>query len=79
VGLAWLARDGWRSRNGWALAPAVLVVMMLTLQAPSAAFNIGIRHVLVLYPFFALGAAYVTVRTWRWLARGATGAWLRAL
>ena len=68
VGLAWLARDGWRSRNGWALAPAVLVVMMLTFASAFSRINIGIRHVLVLYPFFALGAAYVTVRTWRWLA-----------
>jgi len=68
VGLAWLARDGWRSRNGWSLAPAVLVVMMLTFASAFSRINIGIRHVLVLYPFFALGAAYVTVRTWRWLA-----------
>jgi 4-amino-4-deoxy-L-arabinose transferase-like glycosyltransferase len=68
VGLAWLGRDGWRSRNGWALAPAVLVGLMLTFASAFSRINIGIRHVLVLYPFFALGAAYVTVRTWRWLA-----------
>ncbi len=68
VGLAWLARDGWRSRNSWALAPAVLVGLMLTFASAFSRINIGIRHVLVLYPFFALGAAYVTVRTWRWLA-----------
>lgn len=68
AGLAWLARDGWRSRNGWALAPAVLVGLMLTFASVFSRINIGIRHVLVLYPFLALGAAYVTVRTWRWLA-----------
>jgi len=68
AGLAWLARDGWRTRNGWALAPAVLVVMMLTFASAFSRINIGIRHVLVLYPFFALGAAYVTVRAWRGLA-----------
>jgi hypothetical protein len=68
VGMAWLARDGWRNRNCWALAPAVLVVMMLTFASAFSRINIGIRHVLVLYPFFALGAAYVTVRTWRSLA-----------
>ena len=68
AGLAWLARDGWRTRNCWALAPAVLVVMMLTFASAFSRINIGIRHVLVLYPFFALGAAYVTVRAWRWLA-----------
>jgi 4-amino-4-deoxy-L-arabinose transferase-like glycosyltransferase len=68
VGMAWFARDGWRNRNSWALAPAVLVVMMLTFASAFSRINIGTRHVLVLYPFFALGAAYVTVRTWRSLA-----------
>ncbi|HEY0768394.1 MAG TPA: phospholipid carrier-dependent glycosyltransferase, partial [Steroidobacteraceae bacterium] len=29
VGLAWLAGEGWRQRNSWALAPAVLVVLTL--------------------------------------------------
>jgi 4-amino-4-deoxy-L-arabinose transferase-like glycosyltransferase len=68
VGLAWLARDGWRNRNSWALAPAVLVGLMLTFASAFSRINIGTRHVLVLYPFFAVGAAYVTVRTWRSLA-----------
>jgi hypothetical protein len=68
VGLAWLARDGWRSRTSWALAPAVLVGLMLTFASAFSRINIGTRHVLVLYPFFAVGAAYVTVRTWRSLA-----------
>ncbi|TLY84968.1 MAG: hypothetical protein E6K44_12895, partial [Gammaproteobacteria bacterium] len=68
AGLAWLARDGWRSRNGWALAPAVLVGLMLTFASAFSRINIGIRHLLVLYPFFALGAAYVTARAWRALA-----------
>ena len=65
VGLAWLARDGWRNRNCWALAPAVLVIIMLAFASAFSRINIGVRHVLVLYPFFALGAAYVTVRAWR--------------
>src|SRR5439155_1189607 len=68
AGLAWLARDGWRSRNGWALAPAVLAILMLTFASAFSRINIGIRHVLVLYPFLALGAAYVAVRAWRALA-----------
>ena len=68
VGLAWLARDGWRNGNSWALAPAVLGVMMLTFASAFSRINIGTRHVLVLYPFFAVGAAYVTVRAWRALA-----------
>ena len=75
AGLAWLARDGWRSRNGWALAPAVLAILMLAFASAFSRINIGIRHVLVLYPFLALGAAYVAVRAWRalaaWRARAA--------
>ena len=70
AGLAWLPRDGWRSRNGWALAPAVLVILMLAFASAFSRINIGIRHVLVLYPFLALGAAYVAVRAWRALAAG---------
>src|SRR5260370_31090458 len=65
VGTAWLARDGWRNRNTWALAPAVLVVMMLTFASAFSRINIGTRHLLVLYPFFAVGAAYLTVPGWR--------------
>src|SRR2546430_13720575 len=56
-------------------APAVLVILMLTFASAFSRINIGIRHVLVLYPFLALGAAYVTVRAWRalaaWRARAA--------
>jgi 4-amino-4-deoxy-L-arabinose transferase-like glycosyltransferase len=68
VGMAWLARDGWRNRNSWALAPAVLVGLMLTFASAFSRINIGTRHLLVLYPFFAVGAAYVSVRSWRSLA-----------
>lgn len=65
VGLAWLARNGWRERNGWALAPAVLVLAILGFASVFSRINIGIRHVLILYPFFALGAAYLTWRAWQ--------------
>src|SRR5205807_169079 len=78
VGVAWLARDGWRDRNPWALAPAVLIVTLLTFASLFSHINIGIRHILVLYPFLAIGAAHVAVRAWRSLAalrprRAATG------
>ena len=71
AGLAWLARNGWRERNGWALAPAVLVLAILAFACLFSRINIGIRHVLILYPFLALGAAYVTWRAWEAL-RGDT-------
>jgi 4-amino-4-deoxy-L-arabinose transferase-like glycosyltransferase len=77
LGLAWLARDGWRNRNSWALAPAVLVGLMLTFASAFSRINIGTRHVLVLYPFFAVGAAYVTVRAWRSLAAWRQRRWAK--
>lgn len=68
LGLAWLARTGWCERNGWALAPAVLTLAILTFASAFSRINIGVRHVLVLYPFLALGATYLIWRTWRLLA-----------
>ena len=65
AGLAWLARTGWRERDGWALAPLVLVLTILGFASLFSRINIGIRHVLILYPFMALGAAYLVWRSWQ--------------
>jgi 4-amino-4-deoxy-L-arabinose transferase-like glycosyltransferase len=65
AGLAWLAATGVRTRNSWALAPAVLVVTILVFASTFSRINIGIRHVLIVYPFLALGAGYVLWRGWR--------------
>jgi hypothetical protein len=65
VGLCVLARDGWRERNTWAQAPLVVVVTILVFACTFSRINIGIRHVLILYPFLALGAAYGAWRAWR--------------
>ncbi len=64
-GLWLLARDGWRRCDGWAQAPLVLLVTILVFASTFSRINIGIRHVLILYPFLALGAAYGTWRAWR--------------
>ncbi len=64
LGLAWLARTGWRERDGWALAPAVLVLAILIFASAFSRINIGVRHVLILYPFLALGGAYLLWRIW---------------
>ena len=65
LGVAWLARTGWRTRDSWALAPLVLVVTLLGFASTFSRINIGIRHILIVYPFLALGAAYVAQRAWR--------------
>lgn len=70
VGLAWLAARGWRTRDGWALAPLVLVLAILAFASLFSRINIGIRHVLILYPFLALGGAYLAWRGWRGLCAG---------
>ena len=65
AGMAWLAASGWRRRDSWAVAPLAAVVAMLVFASAVSRINIGIRHVLIVYPFFALGAASLVVRAWR--------------
>ena len=68
VGLGVMLRDGWRERDPWRLAPLPLFVALLAFASTFSHINIGIRHVFILYPFLALGAAYVLARAWRALA-----------
>jgi 4-amino-4-deoxy-L-arabinose transferase-like glycosyltransferase len=65
VGFGLLARDGWREANSWRLAPVVLWVTVLAFASLFSRINIGIRHVLILYPFLALGGAYSLASAWR--------------
>jgi hypothetical protein len=69
VGLGWLAHEGRRRRDGWSMAPAVIVVTLLTFASTFSRINIGVRHILILYPFLAIGAAWLLVRAWEWIAR----------
>ena len=65
IGLWLLARDGWRERNPWRMAPPVLFLTLLAFASLFSRINIGIRHVLILYPFMALGGAYALGYVWR--------------
>jgi 4-amino-4-deoxy-L-arabinose transferase-like glycosyltransferase len=71
IGLYLLARDGWREHNPWQLAPPVLFLTLLAFASLFSRINIGIRHVLILYPFMALGGAYALGLLWR--SRSAVG------
>jgi Dolichyl-phosphate-mannose-protein mannosyltransferase len=71
VGMVMLAREGWRERDAWRLAPLLLFLAVLVFASGFSHINIGIRHVLVLYPFMALGAAYLVARVWRALRAAA--------
>jgi len=42
-----------------------MFLIVLVFASAFSHINIGIRHVLVLYPFMALGAAHLVVRAWR--------------
>ena len=71
VGMVMLACEGWRERDAWRLAPLLLFLAVLVFASGFSHINIGIRHVLVLYPFMALGAAYLVARVWRALRAAA--------
>jgi 4-amino-4-deoxy-L-arabinose transferase-like glycosyltransferase len=68
IGLGLMTREGWRERDLWRLAPALLFVTLLVFASTFSHINIGIRHLLILYPFLALGSAYVLGRSWRALS-----------
>jgi hypothetical protein len=65
VGLVALALRGLRRGDSWALAPLAAVAAMLVFASAVSRINIGIRHILIVYPFLALGAAHLTVYLWR--------------
>lgn len=65
VGLWMLARDGWHYSKTWRVVPLLLFVTVLAFACWFSRINIGIRHVLVLYPFLALGGAYALAWVWR--------------
>ena len=71
LGLCLLARDGWRDRNPWWMAPPLLFVTLLAFASLFSRINIGIRHVLILYPFMALGGAYAL--GYLWMSRALVG------
>jgi hypothetical protein len=74
-GMAILAREGWRARDGWRLAPLLLFLTILIFASGYSHINIGIRHVLVLYPFMALGGAHLLALAWAGLRKAPVGQW----
>ncbi len=65
AGVGLLARDGVRAANPWQIAPATLFLVILGFASLYSHINIGIRHVLILYPFLAIGAAHLLAVAWR--------------
>jgi Dolichyl-phosphate-mannose-protein mannosyltransferase len=73
IGMVVLAREGWQERDGWRLAPLLSFLAILLFASGFSHINIGIRHVLVLYPFMALGGAHSIALGWSALRKSALG------
>jgi hypothetical protein len=65
AGLAALANVGWRERERWALSIPLTIVALLTFCCVFVRINIGVRHVLIAYPFLAIGMAHALTLLWR--------------
>ena len=64
LGLTGLVLGVWHGRvqrQPWLVLPALLFIVLLTFVSGFSHINIGVRHVLILYPLLALGAAYTAV------------------
>ncbi|HWW62036.1 MAG TPA: glycosyltransferase family 39 protein, partial [Thermoanaerobaculia bacterium] len=59
IGIVLLVRRGGEAR-GVALAPIAMMLVAMT-----SGINIGVRHILPIYPFLAIAAAIATIALWR--------------
>lgn len=65
AGLPLLVRRGWRHRDWRIVMPAACFVGILGFCAFYSHINIGIRHVLILYPLLAMAAAQLAATAWQ--------------
>ena len=61
-GLLLLLRDGVRGRDARRLAAPAIFAALLAFASLYSHINIGVRHIIVVYPLLAVGAAYTLVR-----------------
>ncbi len=84
-GLVLLARDGLGGRDARRLALPAIFAALMAFASLYSHINIGVRHIIVLYPLLAVGAAYMLVQareefaTAHRLRRGFVAAVLAAL
>ncbi len=72
-GLLLLARDGIRARDARRLALPVIFVALTVFASTFSHINIGVRHIIVLYPLLAVGAAYTLACAQAFVGRSAAG------
>lgn len=64
AGVAFVVREAWRGRDWRPLVPLIGAAAVLGSSMP-ANINIGVRHVLPVYPLLAIGAGGAAVALWR--------------
>jgi hypothetical protein len=64
-GLAWLTWRGWRARQLGQMVPGLVFATLLIFCCLYSHINIGVRHVLVLYPLLAIGAGAAALALWQ--------------
>jgi hypothetical protein len=64
-GLTLLGLRGVREANVYLLAPSACFGSILVFCCLYSHINIGVRHVLVLYPLMAMGGAWAALELWR--------------
>jgi len=72
-GLLLLARDGLRERDARRLALPAIFVALMVFASLFSHINIGVRHIIVLYPLLAVGAAYTLARAGAYLGAAPGG------
>jgi hypothetical protein len=65
AGLAFLLVTGFRKRRWPLLAPSLCCLALLAFCCTYSHINIGVRHVLFVYPFLAIAAAHLMVTLYR--------------
>jgi hypothetical protein len=65
AGLLALAREAWQRRDALRAAPTLCFVAILAFSCVFSRINIGVRHVLVLLPLLAIGAAFASTGLWQ--------------
>lgn len=64
-GFIWQVREAFLRRHWQTAAPVAAFVAVLAFCMAYSNINIGVRHVMVLFPLLAIGAATFTVAMWR--------------
>ncbi len=70
VGIGLLVQQAWDERRWAQLTMPLMTVGILWFASGYSHINIGVRHVLVLYPVLAVGASVTAVRLWHRVVAG---------